>query len=273
MPVLAYKINKYSCKDLKISGTTEFDFEMRVMVRDDYGELVSIVNKGIDAIKENEKKAVLNKWINVVKYQQFPNYIIILEIIIPLLVLLALFFVWNRMLKREIKKREYMEEEFRVLATTDRLTSIFNRYKIDNALNEQIEIATRYSRPLSLIFFDLDHFKKVNDRYGHKSGDLTLVELSYIVRERLRKSDIFGRWGGEEFLIILPETKLKSAMDIAEKLRQMIENNKFKKIDTLTCSFGVVELQKEDDFDRIMMKADRALYQAKSNGRNRVETL
>ncbi len=153
----------------------------------------------------------------------------------------------------------------------DMLTSINNRYKMDLALDEQIEISKRYKRPLSIIYFDIDRFKQVNDTYGHKVGDLVLIKLSSLVAKSLRKSDIFGRWGGEEFLIILPETTQNEAIQLAEKLRIKIETFKFKVIPKLTCSFGIVAYIENDSTESMMLKADKKLYKAKRNGRNRIE--
>ena len=157
------------------------------------------------------------------------------------------------------------------MATIDKLTSIYNRYKTDLSLHSQIEISKRYKRPLSLIFFDIDFFKKVNDSYGHKVGDMVLSKLCDIVSRSVRKSDIFGRWGGEEFLIILPETTEDEAISLAEKLRQKIEKHTFDKVKNITCSFGVTNYKNGDNPETIMMRVDKQLYKAKQNGRNKIE--
>jgi polar amino acid transport system substrate-binding protein len=139
---------------------------------------------------------------------------------------------------------------------------------MDISLDEQMEIAKRYDRPLSLIFFDIDHFKEINDTYGHKTGDNTLEKISYLVKKSLRKSDIFGRWGGEEFLIILPETTKHEAIALAEKIRKLIEEYSFDTIGNITCSFGVSKLNKEDISTTILSRVDCRLYEAKKCGRN-----
>lgn len=271
LPVLAYNISKYGYTNLKIAGSTEFDFNLQIMVRDDYPQLISIINKAIDKIKDDEKKIIHNKWIAVNVDKKFDTSIIY-KIALPFTIVIVLILIWNYTLKKEINKRHEIEHKLEILATTDTLTTIANRYKIDMSLDEQIQISNRYNRALSLVFFDIDHFKNINDEFGHKTGDLILIDLAYLISKKIRKSDIFGRWGGEEFLIILPETNLKSALKMAEKFRHMIENTKFKDIGNkqLTCSFGVAQIKKDEQFDAIMARVDNALYNAKNSGRNRV---
>jgi len=136
-------------------------------------------------------------------------------------------------------------------------------------LNEEILKAKRYNTPLSIIYFDIDHFKQINDTYGHKKGDFILKEVSKIILQNIRKTDIFGRWGGEEFIIILPFTNLENALILAEKLRKKIEEHDFDGIN-ITISFGVTELKIDDNADTLINRADEALYKAKNKGRNRV---
>jgi diguanylate cyclase (GGDEF)-like protein len=159
------------------------------------------------------------------------------------------------------------------LAMKDPLTDIYNRIKFFDALNDQAMRSQRYGHRLSLIIFDIDHFKKVNDTYGHPAGDYVLKTIADIVKRNIRKPDIFARYGGEEFVILLPDTSMEGAKEVAEKLRQEIEAYKFKDVGTVTCSLGVSELNKDEDIDLLIRKADQALYVAKEGGRNQVRTL
>ncbi len=156
------------------------------------------------------------------------------------------------------------------LANTDPLTGIANRLKFNTILEHLIGSHKRYNNALSLVYFDIDHFKKVNDTYGHKIGDVILIELSKMVQLCIRDSDLFARWGGEEFIIVLPETNLDSAAILAEKIRACIENFSFDEDLKVTCSFGVAELNSEDDENSLLIRADSALYEAKESGRNKV---
>ena len=270
LPVLAYKINKYSFANLKISGKTPWRFDVRIMVRKDLKELIPLINRAIDAIPKEQKKRIYAKWVSV-HYQQGISIKIVFLLFAAILFVLMLMVGWAVHLKKEIARRESLEKELERLATVDKLTSIYNRYKMDLSLEEQIEIAKRYERVLSIIFFDIDFFKNINDTYGHKTGDVVLKELSQFISNQLRKSDIFGRWGGEEFLVILPETPKSEAVKLAEKLRKNIEMHDFKKIGKLTCSFGVTTFKQNDTAETIVSRVDKKLYKAKQNGRNRIE--
>lgn len=159
------------------------------------------------------------------------------------------------------------------LSTTDKLTQLHNRTKLDEVLEEAGKQAKRYGTPpLSIILTDIDYFKRVNDTYGHQAGDRALVQFAKIVRENIRDSDIVGRWGGEEFLIICFHTDVEGAKCLAEKLRSAIESTKIEKVGTITASFGVAEFMPNDDVDNLLGRADDALYAAKAQGRNRVVT-
>lgn len=162
------------------------------------------------------------------------------------------------------------EERFYKLSITDSLTGIYNRRFTSEMLEYTIELCKRTDKTFSLIMIDIDNFKDINDNYGHNLGDNVLKELAITIKSRLRKADIFGRWGGEEFLIILPETNLLNACYLAEELRSKIENIKIDNIE-LTASLGVSEFHHDDDLDTIVKRVDDLMYLAKELGKNRVE--
>jgi two-component system, cell cycle response regulator len=166
-----------------------------------------------------------------------------------------------------------VQDGLRRLAVTDELTGAFNRSKFEEIIHIEMERANRYGDPLSLIIFDIDHFKAVNDTYGHTSGDKVLRRIADIVRENIRKMDYFIRWGGEEFMIISSELPLDRAYALAERLRKLTEQNSFNGIGRLSVSFGVTEFRAGEDDDSFVRRADTALYHAKRKGRNRVEVL
>ncbi|EGR0589853.1 diguanylate cyclase [Vibrio fluvialis] len=157
------------------------------------------------------------------------------------------------------------------LAITDQLTGLYNRLHIDRVAKIEIEREKRYGNDLSLLMMDLDHFKNVNDTYGHMAGDEVLIHLANILREHTRAADCVGRWGGEEFIIICPDTNLHSATVLAEKLRTTIEAHSFPAVGRLTSCFGVAQYQESDTGkEQMITRADEALYKAKEQGRNRV---
>ncbi len=157
------------------------------------------------------------------------------------------------------------------IAIADKLTGIYNRVKFEDSLDKEMKSFRDTNAPFSIIFFDIDHFKKVNDTYGHDVGDEVLKNITSIVGAKLRGSDIFARWGGEEFIILLPRTPLQSAKELAERLRIALEETKMEKVGVVTCSFGISEVKEFDDKKECIKRADEALYRAKNNGRNRVE--
>ncbi|WP_018649555.1 MULTISPECIES: sensor domain-containing diguanylate cyclase [unclassified Thioalkalivibrio] len=176
-------------------------------------------------------------------------------------------------LGKDVTDRVRMEDEIRRVAHTDWLTGVANRLSLGNTLEAEIERSQRYGRPLSLIMFDLDHFKAVNDRYGHDAGDEVLKALAKTVSAELRDADTLGRWGGEEFIILVPETRLVGATAMAEKLRQAVAAMSVPGVPGVTASFGVAERASGDSAKLLARRADEAMYQAKRAGRDRVVAL
>jgi diguanylate cyclase (GGDEF)-like protein len=167
----------------------------------------------------------------------------------------------------------YHEEIFR-LSTVDGLTQVYNRRYFMETLERELSRARRYDRPLALIIFDIDHFKKCNDTYGHRAGDFVLRRIAELVNQRARKVDVVARYGGEEFAVILPEIDLRGANQFAEKIRTMIETEPFvfegRRV-PVTISVGVGELESSvANADDLIKTGDRRLYAAKAGGRNRV---
>lgn len=163
------------------------------------------------------------------------------------------------------------------LETSDPLTGLYNRHAILGRLREQVNLANRYKEDFSLILLDIDHFRKVNDRCGHLTGDEVLERIAALIRGNIRDTDIAGRYGGEEFIIILPRTDLSSSWVAAERLRSIIESTKMKdsgaNVLAVTISQGLVSWERTDDAASLILRADEALRKAKEKGRNRVQIL
>jgi len=177
---------------------------------------------------------------------------------------------------RQIQQGRANQEELERLANIDSLTGLLNRGAILRKLSEQMKHAKRYRDELSLSLLDIDHFKKVNDQYGHLTGDDVLEQVAILMWQNIRDADIIGRYGGEEFIIILPRTDLSSALNVAERVRKMIEASKMKDPEGnmfgITVSQGISIYKLGEDEHSLISRADNALYKAKGNGRNRVET-
>jgi diguanylate cyclase (GGDEF)-like protein len=204
----------------------------------------------------------------------FENALLLALFMAPPIYWLAL-----RPLKREHEKRREVEQlaaDLSQLAVTDSLTHIMNRRGITNHLLDLMAHAERYGHPLSVAMADIDHFKRVNDTYGHEVGDSALALTASVLSETLRMPDKVGRYGGEEFLVILPHTSLAQAQKICERMREAVErwsfdNGRNEEL-KLTISFGVTQFRKSEDLEQLLSRADKALYEAKAAGRNRVVT-
>ena len=157
------------------------------------------------------------------------------------------------------------------LATTDALTAAYNRRKLNELTLAELERVRRYGRPLSLFILDIDHFKRVNDTYGHEAGDQVLVTLAGLLRAGIRATDSLARWGGEEFVVLSPGVTADGEAQLAERLRAAAAAHDHASVGTVTASFGVAEHSPGETPDELFARADRALYRAKDGGRNRVE--
>lgn len=179
----------------------------------------------------------------------------------------------------QLQKQSQLLEK---LSSTDALTGIMNRLKFNEIFEMEFAQAARYSSmPLSVIMLDIDHFKKINDTYGHDCGDIVLISLCREIEKRVRETDIFARWGGEEFMLLLPNTKKSDAVTVANSICKIVEEEVAKEVGKIspyevkkvTCSLGVTQYAEKDDKKSLLRRADDALYAAKHAGRNRVETL
>ena len=171
-----------------------------------------------------------------------------------------------RAIQQNITDKKFAQK----LSITDTLTELYNRSYLNTKLHAEVNLFHRYNTPMSLIMIDIDYFKDVNDTYGHLVGDSVLVEFAEILRVNVRLTDIVGRWGGEEFVIICPSNTLNQVAELAEKLRVIIESYTFKRVGKKTASFGVGTIHNSEDEMELIRRIDDALYEAKRLGRNRV---
>ena len=176
-------------------------------------------------------------------------------------------------LKQENIERKNAVEKLEKLSITDPLTSIYNRRKFNELLTFEIERSKRYKTGLSIIMCDIDDFKNINDTFGHDVGDNALKIFSSRINDNIREVDMLARWGGEEFMILMPNANIDSASSVAEKLRKIIEETRIKKITSFTASFGVTNLNENDTTETFIKRVDDAMYKAKRTGRNKVESI
>ncbi|HAA83570.1 MAG: Uncharacterized protein XD67_0221 [Thermodesulfobacterium commune] len=175
----------------------------------------------------------------------------------------------TELFKRKVEL-EKLTERLKVFAERDFLTQLFNRFKFIEELKKEINHYNRYKTLFSLILFDLDNFKVINDTYGHDRGDYVLKEVSRLIKENIRQTDLPARWGGEEFVILCPRTIKEEALVIAERIRQSIATYPFEEVGKVTISGGVVEYQQGMELSALLKKVDERLYQAKRSGKNKI---
>ncbi len=170
----------------------------------------------------------------------------------------------------DISKIKKLQRELEEKALLDNLTKAYNRNGFNDIFAKELKRADRYGLDLSIIMLDIDHFKQINDTYGHVAGDGVLRELSKIVKSNLRKSDYFVRWGGEEFIILTTDTALEGAKTLAEHIRSKVEKNQFDDVGDVTISLGVSQKLKDEAEVDFLNRVDKAMYEAKNSGRNKV---
>lgn len=255
-PTKNEQIMKQQIKVTKIWN--EFRKNVKIILNNNESSLKT--KKAFEYIKDNNMKLLneVNKAVKLYEENSIQTITIIIQIIILIIgiiiILITKIIVTNIINKAEI----------------DHLTNIYSRKKFSKELEKELERVKRYDNRLGLIMFDIDYFKKINDTYGHDVGDEVLKMISNEVDEKIRDIDIFARWGGDEFMIIMPNTDIQGAKKLAERLKKHISQINFDKIGQITCSFGVIENKKDDLMQDMIKRVDNALYEAKEEGRNKV---
>lgn len=176
----------------------------------------------------------------------------------------------NKSLENELRIINQEKVELRQLALKDKLTNLYNRHYMDEYLEKEFTAFKRHPKSLCIILLDIDNFKLINDNYGHIFGDKILIDIADILRKNVRSSDVIGRWGGEEFLIVAKETNMENALILADHLREIISKNIFHHKTTVTASFGIASCRHSLTIEETILQADKALYCAKVLGKNKV---
>jgi diguanylate cyclase (GGDEF)-like protein len=208
---------------------------------------------------------LLNGW-------AFPNITLLLQVYFASAFYIAVLYLVSRLKERYISEH-VIADDMSKLAMTDALTQVDNRRLLTQILQEEVIRAERHNLPLSILLLDLDRFKIINDSFGHNIGDEVLQEVAQQLRQTIRTFDPFGRWGGDEFLCLATNTDGKQAVELAERLRNTVQQCHFTTVEKVTASFGVTTYQKGDSPETLIRRADMGLYKAKAGGRNRVEAV
>ncbi|WP_417560134.1 diguanylate cyclase [Marinomonas sp.] len=273
---IGYEFQSKYFGELKIAGKISENLKLSIAVRKDDETLLGILQKVVNNITNERHRKIFTKWIPI-KYEQDVNYKIVWQIVLAIVVFLALMIYWNRkiakantLLKQAQKDIEEKNKELNRLALTDNLTTLFNRRKLEELIQAEIDKGYHVDNCFCLSILDIDHFKEVNDKYGHQRGDSVLVEIARVLKDSLRITDYVGRYGGEEFIIIFPESSIADVKLIIEGVRLKIAQYDFEGVEHKTASFGLTAFKAGDTIEAVVKRADNALYEAKESGRNRV---
>ena len=260
--VIARLIQKEYMGSLKVTSRLEDRIKLTIGTRNDQPELNGIFEILVNNITEIELQAIYNKWVAVESAPKF-DYSLIWKLT------LAIFLIALGYLVHFLKLKK-LNNQLLLTSTTDKLTGLYNRLKVDELLIHMKADIDRYGTKLAVILLDIDYFKEVNDKYGHLIGDAVLIEFSNILSNNVRETDYVSRWGGEEFLILCPNTGIKEAEILSEKILNIIRNHNFSLIGSLTASIGICNFSKQLEIYDVLNNADKALYQSKDKGRNRI---
>ncbi len=273
---IGYEFQTKYFGELKIAGKISENLKLSIAVVKEDVTLLNILQKTVNSITNEVHREIFNKWIPI-KYGKFIDYDLVWKIAIGSIFLILLIIYWNtkiikanRLLVEAQKDIEEKNTELERLAITDILTNLYNRRKLEELIQDEINRCERFGHNFTLTMLDIDHFKDVNDTYGHQIGDKVLIELSNLFKNNLRKTDFIGRFGGEEFIMICPESQEQEIMKLVESLRVKIANFQFSEVGHKTVSFGVTIFKNGDSIESLIKRADDALYQAKNSGRNKV---
>ena len=261
---ISHKINKNHHHNLKINSLIEQKLNLYLQVEEKNILFINILNNAINRFSKEDIDTILNNY-QFIFYPKEIDFYFIAKIIIPLILLIVIFIYFNIKLKKEIQRKKEVELQLSELANKDGLTNIFNRRRIEEICEEELTKIQKYEKNLSIIFFDINDFKYINDTFGHHLGDEVLVKITNLLEKNLRATDSIGRWGGDEFLIILPETDLFQCTNIVLDLEEQLKTIEFSESIIVTCSFGIASYEENDDLDSLLKKADESMYHKKSN--------
>lgn len=261
--IAAYTIRAQGYFNLKIAGQVpNYENRLRIGVAKDQTILRDILNKGIASITPVEREAIINRFVSINIEPGIDSAMVIRIVAIAggLLLLVLFYALHHRALAIRLRQA----------ARTDALTGLANRTHLNELFPSEIARAHSTGKPLSVILLDIDHFKAVNDQFGHLAGDQVIIGVATLIRQSLRASDLAVRWGGEELLLLCRDTPPHAALSLAERVRRAVEQHPFGAPPHVTVSLGVASLWPNEQEDSLLQRADDALYHSKRSGRNRV---
>ena len=271
---VGYYIQREFLSELKISGKFEEKWNLGVGVRNDEPQLLSIMQKAVDSIDVKTRQKILNDWLSIT-FKNTTDYKLIFQMLTGFILIIAIIGIFYTKLYRLNIKLEKQKEKLEFYASRDPLTKLYNRRYFEQISKELINLAKIDKSDISVIMLDIDDFKIINDTYGHKVGDDVLVSLACEIQKVCRKSDLSCRCGGEEFVVVYPQTSIENALIVTQKLRKnitklIVETFSDKVSWSVSIGLSRVDLDNENTLDGAIARADKALYEAKNGGKNMV---
>lgn len=283
---ISLSLQQLKLKSLRVNGWISIQDKLRIGFTKKNEDLVSVFNQAIDAISTEQHNTILNRWSNVHIVKQ-TDYTL-LYMILTLSTLVFLVFLWRYMLSLNVlralsSKNAELDEarqelilvnkNLEYLSFHDNLTSLYNRHYFLSAVQNHLTHMQRQKGESGLLMIDLDYFKSINDEYGHGVGDKILKQFADTLLKALRASDIAARWGGEEFIVLLPLSNKIDSLTLAQRVLEVIKEHTFELDIAVTISIGVGQLRQDDTVESWIERADSAVYIAKREGRNRIEAI
>jgi len=270
LPNIVNNIEALALENIKIVGTVPQQNSMKMGVRKGNEILLSIFNKGIASLSEKEKIILYKQWFDIEISNRLLDRSLMMKMF-AIFTLLLILILWRHItIKKHALKLSQLNKKLKHISSTDHLTKIYNRQKIESYLAIEMKKSQQTQHPLSLLLLDIDYFKRINDTFGHLTGDAVLQKISTLMSTSIRRSDYVGRWGGEEFMLIIPNVDIQHATIIANHLREKIAQFDYQCTMPITASIGVAQYQQHEKINELISRVDTNLYHAKHQGRNQV---
>lgn len=270
LPAVVNTIEAQGLENVKIAGSVPQQNKVKLGVTQRSPMLLSIFDKAVGSLTEQEKVSFYWKWLNIDTEKPAVSRAMIIGVF-SIFALFVLFLLWRQLAaNRRTKDLKALNRQLEHHSTIDHLTQVLNRRAIEKLLHAEIEKSNLIALPLTLVIFDIDHFKNINDTFGHQMGDKVLKDLARNVSRLLRQTDYFGRWGGEEFIVIIPGAEASGCLALVEKVSKCIAQLDFGFDHHVTASFGVGQLEAKENVATFISRVDTYLYEAKEQGRNRI---
>lgn len=270
VPAITYAISRYDYYNIKVSGTLKEKLPLAAAVQKGNPRLLGVLQKSLGALPLEQRQQAVDSWISM-RFDEQVDYTLVWTVagVAVLVVVLSMAWarkvqVYNARINAANRLLAEKNQQLQQLSVTDTLTGLYNRSKLDQQLAAEQMRFNRSGQPFSLVLLDIDWFKSINDTCGHVAGDQVLVEMARLLQERCRQTDVVGRWGGEEFLVLCPDTGEEGALQLAEAIRYSVASHDFGIHRQVTLSAGVVAYATQDwQIEDLVRQADQRLYQAK----------